>query len=98
VHQGFPALRGLVAALQPALLLHGHVLPYDAATPDHDMGATTVRNVTGWHLIDIQPHSGATQPGAAHPGPYGRRVAFRPIEQSRRVSFRPIKQGMSRAC
>jgi hypothetical protein len=89
-HQGFPALHGVVEALQPALLLHGHVLPYDAVNPDHDMGATTVRNVTGWHLIDIQPGRG-TQ---VRPG---RRVEFRPIEHSRRVEFRPIKQSLSRA-
>ena len=82
VHQGFPALHGVVAALQPALMLHGHVLPYDAVSPDRDLGTTTVRNVTGWHLIDVQP---------------GRRVSLRPVEQSRRISLRPIERGVSRA-
>ena len=64
-HQGFAALHGLVAALQPALLLHGHVLRCDAVTPGRPLGRTTVRNVTGWHLLDIRPAGRAAQP---HPG------------------------------
>jgi Calcineurin-like phosphoesterase len=93
-HQGFPALHGVVEALQPALLLHGHVLPYDAVNPDHDMGATTVRNVTGWHLIDVQPGRRVS----FRPIEHSRRVSVRPIEHSRRVEVRPIKQSPSHAC
>jgi hypothetical protein len=52
-HQGFSALHGLVAALGPTVLLHGHVLPCDTAAPERRLGRTTVHNVTGRHLIDI---------------------------------------------
>jgi hypothetical protein len=54
-HQGFRALNGLAARLQPALLLHGHVRPAEATSPDRPLGRTVVRNVTGWHLLDIEP-------------------------------------------
>ena len=60
-HQGFTALHGLVAALQPAVLLHGHVLRYDAATPGRQLGRTVVRNVTGRHLLDIRPADSAAR-------------------------------------
>jgi hypothetical protein len=68
VHQGFTALHDLVAKLQPTMLLHGHVLPYDAAAPDHALGRTAVRNVCGRHLIDISPGAGAgaSRPGVSH--------------------------------
>ena len=54
-HQGFTALNELVAWLRPAVLLHGHVSPRDVANPDRPIGHTLVRNVTGRHLIDIEP-------------------------------------------
>jgi uncharacterized protein len=54
-HRGFTAHRGLVAALRPAVMLHGHVLPYDAASPDRPLGGTEIRNVTGRHLLQISP-------------------------------------------
>jgi hypothetical protein len=54
-HQGFTALNGLVARLQPALLLHGHVRPAEVTSPDRLLGRTIVRNVTGRHLLDIEP-------------------------------------------
>jgi calcineurin-like phosphoesterase family protein len=52
-HQGFTALHGLVGHLRPQLLLHGHVHPYGEAVPSEQLGDTTVRNVVGRHLIDI---------------------------------------------
>jgi calcineurin-like phosphoesterase family protein len=58
-HKGFRALNWLAARLQPPLLLHGHVHPYGAATRDHQVGETVVRNVVGRHLIDIEPGTGA---------------------------------------
>jgi hypothetical protein len=61
-HQGFAALHGVVAALQPSVLLHGHVLPYDAAAPDRAIGRTAVCNVTGRHLLDIRPAGDAGRP------------------------------------
>ena len=68
VHQGFAALNRLVALLQPALLLHGHVARYDAANPDRRLGATTVCNVVGRHLIDIEPGAGASALQTGHHG------------------------------
>ena len=63
-HQGFAALHGLVAGLQPAVLLHGHVLCCDAVTPDRRLGRTSVRNVIGRHLLDIRPGEAVgLQPG-----------------------------------
>ena len=75
-HQGFAALHGLVAALQPTALLHGHVLPCDAQAPTSaptahafttqgTLGRTAVCNVTGRHLLDIRPGGNA---GSPHPG------------------------------
>jgi hypothetical protein len=52
-HQGFTALHGLVRRMRPRLLLHGHVHPYGEAVPIERLGETVVRNVVGWHLIDI---------------------------------------------
>jgi Calcineurin-like phosphoesterase len=56
-HLGFRALNRLAAELEPTLLLHGHVLPHDAVHPDRRLGATDVRNVVGWHLLDITPRN-----------------------------------------
>jgi hypothetical protein len=53
-HQGFAALHRLVARTTPRLLLHGHVHPYGANPPDLRIGTTTVRNVVGWHLFDLE--------------------------------------------
>jgi calcineurin-like phosphoesterase family protein len=52
-HRGFRALGPLVSRTKPDLLLHGHVHPYGAPTPDRFVGRTTVRNVVGWHLFDV---------------------------------------------
>jgi calcineurin-like phosphoesterase family protein len=52
-HRGFGCYLGLTAALDPPLLLHGHVHPYGAAAPARSLGRTVVRNVTGWHLLDL---------------------------------------------
>ncbi len=52
-HRGFSCYHGLVAALQPATLLHGHVYPHGATAGGGRLGRTVVRNVVGLHLIDI---------------------------------------------
>jgi Icc-related predicted phosphoesterase len=54
-HRGFRTLPGLVAALQPTVLLHGHVHPYGAPVRRNRLGRTAVCNVTGWHLLRIEP-------------------------------------------
>jgi hypothetical protein len=60
-HRGFRGLRGLVAALQPAALLHGHVHPYGAPARQGRLGRTAVCNVTGWHLLDLEPGAGLAE-------------------------------------
>jgi Calcineurin-like phosphoesterase len=52
-HRGFSCYHGLVAALEPAALLHGHVYPHGAPAGGGRLGRTMVRNVVGLHLIDI---------------------------------------------
>ena len=60
-HRGFAALHGVVGALRPTALLHGHVHPYGAPVRPVRVGGTLVCNVTGWHLLDIRPGSGLTE-------------------------------------
>jgi Icc-related predicted phosphoesterase len=68
-HRGFGCYQPLVAALDPPLLLHGHVHPYGAAVPPRPLGGTVVRNVTGWHLLDVGPDVGpAARPAELIPG------------------------------
>ena len=65
-HQGFASLGTLAAQLSPAVLLHGHTDPGPRA--GLLLGATLVLNVTGHHLLDIEPGSGPGRPAAASPG------------------------------
>jgi hypothetical protein len=60
-HRGFKALPGLVAALRPTALLHGHVHPYGAHVRPGRLGRTAVCNVTGWHLFEIEPCAGLVE-------------------------------------
>jgi hypothetical protein len=66
--RGVGGLRGLVAALQPAALLHGHVHPYGAPVRLGRLGRTAVFNVTGWHLLEFEPGAGLAEllPGRRH--------------------------------
>jgi calcineurin-like phosphoesterase family protein len=57
-HQGFTALNALIARLRPAVALHGHVHPAAGADGGQRLGETIVRNVTGRHLLDIEPGAG----------------------------------------
>ena len=61
-HRGFGCYHGLVAALAPPVLLHGHVHPYGISQPPRRLGATSVRNVTGWHLLELGPTGAAEIP------------------------------------
>ena len=60
-HRGFTALSGLVAAVRPAALLHGHVHPYGAPVRPGRLGCTMVCNVTGWHVLEIGPGTGRAE-------------------------------------
>ena len=59
-HQGFAALNALIARLRPAVALHGHVYPAAEADQGRRLGETIVRNVTGRHLLDIEPGTGVS--------------------------------------
>lgn len=67
-HQGFTALNVFVTRVRPAVALHGHVHP--AGRADLRLGGTVVRNVTGWHLLEIEPGV-----GLIHDSPAGQRRA-----------------------
>jgi calcineurin-like phosphoesterase family protein len=50
-HRGFECLHDVVAALQPRLLVHGHIHPYGQAMPDRLLGQTAVVNVVGHRVL-----------------------------------------------
>jgi hypothetical protein len=54
-HRGFACYHDLVAAIRPTALLHGHVEPQPGGPARRQLGRTAVRNVTGWHLLEIGP-------------------------------------------
>lgn len=54
-HRGVDALHDLLRRLDAPLLLHGHVHPYGADTPDRHLAGTVVRNVVGRHIFEITP-------------------------------------------
>jgi hypothetical protein len=68
-HQGFVALRGLVARLQPGVLLHGHVTSCETPAGERRLGNTIVRNVVGSHLLEIEPGASGAEPGVSAPDP-----------------------------
>jgi hypothetical protein len=50
-HRGFDCLHDIIAALQPRLLVHGHIHPYGQPVPDRQLGQTTVVNVVGHRIL-----------------------------------------------
>ena len=50
-HHGFECLHEVVAALQPRLLVHGHIHPYGQPVPDRLLGETAVVNVVGHRVL-----------------------------------------------
>jgi len=60
-HHGIEALHGLLHGLQPTWHLHGHIHPYGQPTPDRTVGATTIRNVIPYRMLEIEPG------GESHP-------------------------------
>jgi Icc-related predicted phosphoesterase len=52
-HQGFDCLHGVVAALAPRWLLHGHIHPYGQPRPDRTIGGTRVVNVVGRRMMEL---------------------------------------------
>jgi Calcineurin-like phosphoesterase len=64
-HRGFRALHRLTGALQPTVLLHGHIDPHGLPVTGHRLGRTVVCNVVGRHLLDIEP-AGARRSLSGH--------------------------------
>ncbi|MGV9824550.1 metallophosphoesterase family protein [Gordonia sp. NPDC003429] len=57
-HRGFACYHGLVDALDPALLVHGHIHPHGTRPPDRMIGDHTISmNVVGYCQFDIEPGS-----------------------------------------
>jgi hypothetical protein len=52
-HHGFECLHKVVAELQPRMLVHGHIHPYDQSMPDRLIGATAVVNVVGHRVLEL---------------------------------------------
>jgi hypothetical protein len=71
VHRGFEAYRPLVLAVQPRLLLHGHVLP-TAPAMERWIGATRIVNVFDHRIIDLPADPSGEPDEAARVGRPGR--------------------------
>ncbi len=54
-HVGIAALHVVLERLRPTWHLHGHLHPHGMHKPDRAVGATTIRNVIPWSLLEIQP-------------------------------------------
>ena len=77
-HQGFASLGTLAAQLSPALLLHGHTDPGPRGRAGRLLGSTLVLNVTGHHLLDIEPGDTPRRPAHGSPGRLDRLGPGRP--------------------
>jgi Icc-related predicted phosphoesterase len=51
-HEGFEAFHGLIAALRPQLVLHGHIHPHGTPRPDRRLGDTRLVNVVPYKVIE----------------------------------------------
>ncbi|WP_116045253.1 metallophosphoesterase family protein [Amycolatopsis palatopharyngis] len=58
-HHGFDCLHRTVQRMHPEWLLHGHIHPYGQHQPEHRLGATRVRNVVGYHLLELRQETSA---------------------------------------
>jgi hypothetical protein len=60
-HRGFRAYHRLARRLRPRLLLHGHIHPYGQPAPDRSLGGTTVCNVVGHRVLELDPSLAAAR-------------------------------------
>lgn len=67
-HVGISALHGVLEALRPVWHLHGHIHPYGMHKPDRQLGATTIRNVIPWQVVEIERASASVVAGAGRRG------------------------------
>ncbi|SFB51537.1 Predicted phosphoesterase [Amycolatopsis marina] len=58
-HHGFDCLHRTVQRISPAWLLHGHIHPYGESLPEHRLGGTRVRNVVGYHVMELRQETPA---------------------------------------
>jgi Icc-related predicted phosphoesterase len=61
-HRGFDALAPLAGRLDVGLHVHGHVAPPPGGSREHRAGRTIVRNVSGHHVLEIEPVAARPQP------------------------------------
>jgi uncharacterized protein len=54
-HVGIDALHTVLERVTPRWHLHGHVHPYGRPRPDRTAGATTIRNVIPYRMLEITP-------------------------------------------
>ena len=52
-HRGFASFVPLIEALQPPLMLHGHVHPHGFVKPDRQLGGTRIVNVIPHKILEI---------------------------------------------
>ncbi len=64
-HVGIDALHAVLGHLTPRWHLHGHIHPHGHPKPDRTVGATTLRNVIPYRLIEITPAATASFAGAS---------------------------------
>lgn len=52
-HQGFACFIPLLEALQPTLMLHGHIHPHGFEKPDRNLGSTRIVNVIPHKVMEL---------------------------------------------
>ena len=53
-HQGFASFIPLLEALQPRLMLHGHIQPHGFVKPDRQLGDTRIINVIPHKVLEVE--------------------------------------------
>ncbi|MBT8216978.1 MAG: metallophosphoesterase [Acidimicrobiia bacterium] len=53
-HRGFESFIPLVEALQPKLMLHGHIHPHGFEKPDRQLGSTRIVNVIPHQVLEVE--------------------------------------------
>jgi Icc-related predicted phosphoesterase len=52
-HQGFASFGPLIEAVQPRLMLHGHIHPHGFEKPDRMLGSTRIINVIPHKVVEL---------------------------------------------
>lgn len=67
-HLGIAALHPVIEVLRPTWHLHGHIHPFGMHKPDRHVGATTIRNVIPWQVLEIDPRASRAVASGAREG------------------------------